>query len=139
MTIKQAGLAFLLILVLCAGSLRVASNAFVRRAVPVEETLASAREAMARGETDLAWRKILKGVTYSGEPAPFLAIASGDPPLESYLKGIDRLRERRLREAEDQFARAAESDSPLLAVRARIRLQEMRYGTGVPNAGKIPF
>ncbi len=138
MNLKTGAIVFLVILTLTAAALGWIAHAVQTWAVPAESLLAESQAANQRGETDLAFRLLVKGAFYSDRPEAFVS-AAADPDHQEYLKGIESLRRGQLDDAERRFSRVAQSDSKLLAVRAQIRIEEMRYRTGIPNSARIPF
>lgn len=139
MTIRKALSVFAAILAVLAASIHFAAKFVVERSMPPDKLIEAVRQAESRGESDLAIRLRIKGVYYSGDPRRFVEPSSGTAAIDGYLAAILAMREGRPAEAEELFGRVANTDSPLLAARARIRLEEMRYRTGFPNADRIPF
>lgn len=130
---------FFAILVFAAATIKFSAGMFLGRAVSADGLERSIREAYDRGEPEFAARLLLKGVGFSDSPEKFIGLAAGDKPLESYLKGVAAHMSGRMTDAESHFLSASRSDSPLIAARAAIHLEEIRYRTGIPHAEKIPF
>ncbi|MBI4179559.1 hypothetical protein HY522_09080 [bacterium] len=104
---------------------------------------AMARSAESRGETDLGLRLRIKDVYYAGRPASAAAESlegAAAPDVLNYLRAIEAIRAGRAADAESSLSRVAESSrSPLLAARARARLDQFRYGSSLPKSGEIPY
>ncbi|OGH59270.1 MAG: hypothetical protein A3G34_03025 [Candidatus Lindowbacteria bacterium RIFCSPLOWO2_12_FULL_62_27] len=139
MSLRSAALAFFVLLGLVAAALGAASRMIVRRSVPVEPFLSAARASESRGELDLAGRLMVKGVFYSAEPERFIQLAAPKSAFADYLNGLLAIRRVDLSGAEGFLSRAAASGAPLLATRAKLRLDHVRYGTGLPHMEEIPF
>lgn len=130
---------FFSILVFVTVAIKISTGVFLAHAVSADGLERSIREAYDRGEPEFAARLLLKGVGFSGSPEKFINLAAGDKPLEFYLKGVAAHMSGRMSAAESHFLSASRSDSPLIAARAAIHLEEIRYRTGIPHAEKIPF
>ena len=139
MSIRRGIWTFLGLFAVVSIALHVSSGILVERAVDPERLEASIRRANSQGERALASRLQFKGIFYSGEPKRFIGHSSGDPALENYAMGLRDHHEGHPREAESHFMKSEESDSPVLAALSKIRLEQIRYGTGIPHSEKIPF
>ena len=139
MTIRRGLGIFVVVFALTLLSVRAGSHFVVERSMRSDRQLLALRQAESAGESDFAMRLRIKGVYYSEDPKIFMEPPSGTPAVDQYLKGLFELRTGRYDEAERLFGLAAESDSPLVAARAKIRFDEMRYRTGFPNAERLPF
>lgn len=138
MNLRNGFIAFAGILALTAAALWWGATRIRDISAPSDRLLAESAEAAARGEMDLAFRTLVKGAFYCDRPERFVEAAS-DEGSRDYLKGIVALRRNAMPDAERWFGQAARSASPLIAARARVRLEEMRYGAGIPNSERIPF
>lgn len=112
---------------------------FVSRAVPAGEMMDRIREAESRGEADLAMRISVKAVFYSADPKSFIDHAGTVPMFQKYLRAVHLMRQGHTDAAEPFLMNVTHSDSPLLAARARGRLDEYRYRAGVPCSERIPY
>ncbi len=139
MKLRNALVIFVTILAVVSATLHFIATTVLRRSASTEFFQTSIQQALERGETDLAGRLLAKGVYYASEPEKILNLPVGQPALHDYLKAMTAVRDGNYRDAEILFGRAASSGNPLLASRAKIRLEEMRYGTGLPHAERIPF
>lgn len=138
MSLRTALAVFAALFAVTSAALWGSAKFIVARSVPPQALMSGIRAALDRGETDLAGRLLVKAVFYSGNPDPFIRLASTQPGLADYLAAIDAVR-RRPADAESALNRARSRGSPLIEARAKIRLEEMRYGAALPNADRLPF
>lgn len=139
MKFRTTVMVFFILFAVVSAALWFMARTVIARSVPPNLILTAAREALQREESDLAGRLIIKGIFYCRDPEPFLTLAEGQPALQDYAKAVEQLRGGPSEAAEKWLERAAASGTPLLAARAKIRLDEIRYGTGMPNADRLPF
>ncbi len=139
----RAVLAMFLALAAFGGAAIYGSAAWiVRRSVFLDDLASEIRRARESGESDFAQRLLIKGAFYSKNPETLIRTVSDDPQLEAYLRAIVALRPDRPKgwpDPEAELRKAADGPSPLLAARAAIRLEQIRYKTAIPNAERIPF